>query len=146
MENAGEVWERNYRRKKLLILGVATLLAGLAPLVIKAVGDQNVVFPGAFGRGWDLPLAVRAVIAMAYLGGLFLVGRWGWVAADEVRRSHLMSFWAATGYSVGITFFGFVLFGHDIPEADRLQMAFVVPVMLGLLFTVARWVREGYVP
>jgi hypothetical protein len=146
MENAGEVWERNYRRRKLLILGLAALLSGLAPLVIKVAGDEGVVFPSAaFGTGWHLPLAVRIVVAALFFGALGLGARWNWVASDEVRRSHLLSFWAATGMSVSLTFFGFMLFGRDIPVEARLPLAFILPIVMGLLFSIARWLRDGFV-
>jgi hypothetical protein len=146
MHNAGEVWERNYRRRKRLILCVVAVLAGLAPLVIKVAGDESVVFPGAtFGPGWHLPLSVRIVIAVLFFGALGLGARWNWVASDEVRRSHMLGFWAAIGISVGITFFGFMLFGRDIPEEARLRLAFLAPMAMGSLFAIARWFRDGFV-
>jgi hypothetical protein len=146
MQNAGEVWERNYRRRKLLILGLAAFLSGLAPVVIKVAGDESIVFPAAtFGPGWHLPLAVRIVVAAVFFGALGLGARWNWVASDEVRRSHLLSFWAATGMSVSLTFFGFMLFGRDIPEEARLPLAFFLPITMGLLFAIARWFRDGFV-
>jgi len=143
---AGEVWERNYRRRKLLILAVAALISGLAPVVIKIAGDENVVFPaGTFGSGWHLPLLARIALAVLFLGLLCLAARWNWVASDEVRRSHLLSFWAAIGFSLGLTFFGFMFFGQAIPAAARLPLAFMLPIVLGLLFSIARWLRDGYV-
>lgn len=145
MQNAGEVWERNYRRRKLLIMGVVAVLAGLAPFVVNAAGDENVVFGDALGPGWHLPLAARVVTAVVFFAALGLAARWNWVASDEVRRSHLLSFWAAIGMSVGLTFFGFMLFGHEIPEAARLPLAFFLPLAMGLLFSIARWFRDGYV-
>jgi hypothetical protein len=146
MQNAGEVWERNYRRKKLLILGLAALLSGLAPLVIKVAGDESVIFPSAsLGAGWHLPLAARIAIAVLFFGALGLGARWNWVASDEVRRSHLLSFWAATGMSVSITFLGYMMFGRDIPEDLRLPLAFFLPIAMGLLFAIARWLRDGFV-
>ncbi|MEO6359760.1 MAG: hypothetical protein ABIO43_04190 [Sphingomicrobium sp.] len=146
MDNVGEVWERNYRRRKLSILGLAALFSGLAPLVIKVAGDESVVFPFATVKSdWHLPLLPRIVIATLFLAGLALAARWNWVASDEVRRSHLLSFWAAIGMSVGITFFGFMFFGRDIPEAARLPLAFILPTAMGLLFAISRWLRDGFV-
>jgi hypothetical protein len=73
MHNAGEVWERNHRRRKLHILGLAALLSGLAPVVIKVARDESVVFPGAaFGPDWHLPLPVRIVVAALFFGALGL--------------------------------------------------------------------------
>ena len=146
MQNEGEVWERNYRRRKLLIMCVVAVLAGLAPLVIKVAGDESVVFPSAtFGPGWHLPLAARIAVAVLFLGALGLGARWNWMASDEVRRSHMLTFWAAIGISVGITFFVFMLFGREIPEDARLQLAFFMPMGLGALFAIARWFRDGFV-
>jgi hypothetical protein len=146
MHNAGEVLERRYRRRKLLIMGVIGLVSGLACVVVKVAGDESIVFPSAaFGPGWHLPLGVRIVVAVLFLGGLGLVARWNWVASDEVRRSHLLSFWAAIGISVGLTFFGFMLFGREIPEEARLPLAFFLPLGMGLLFSIARWLRDGFV-
>lgn len=146
MQNPGEVWERNYRRRRLLILGVIGLVSGLACVVVKVAGDESVVFPSAsFGPGWHLSLPVRILVAVLFFGGLGVVARWNWVTSDEVRRSHLLSFWAAMGVSVGVTFFGFMLFGRDIPEAARLPLAFFLPVVGGLLFSIARWFRDGFV-
>lgn len=146
MQNEGELWERNYRRRRLLILGVIGLVSGLACVVVKAAGDESVVFPSsALGPAWHLSLAVRILIATVFFAGLGFVARWNWVTSDEVRKSHLMTFWAAIGISVGITFFGFMLFGREIPEAARLPLAFFLPVGMGLLFSVARWLRDGFV-
>jgi hypothetical protein len=146
MQNEGEVWERNYRRRKLWIMCAVAVLAGLAPLVIKIAGDESVVFPGAtFGPAWHLPLALRIAVAVLFFGALGLGARWNWVASDEVRRSHMLSFWAAIGISVGITFFGFMLFGRDIPEESRLRLAFLLPMGMGSLFAIARWFRDGFV-
>jgi hypothetical protein len=146
MENAGEAQERNYRRRQLLILGVATVLAFLAPFVLVAIGDANVVFPDTTTSDWHLSLGARIAIAVVFFGALGLVGRWSWVASDEVRRSHILTFWAAIGVSVSITFFGFMLFGSEIPEPERLKLAFLLPIVMGTLFGVARWLRDGYVP
>jgi hypothetical protein len=68
-----------------------------------------------------------------------------WLISDEVRRSHLLSFWAAIGISVCLTFFAFMLFGRDIPEEARLPLAFIAPMVMGCLFSVARWLRDGFV-
>lgn len=146
MQNDGEVLERNYRRRKLLIMCVVALLSGLAPLVIKVAGDESVIFPsGTLGSGWHLPFSVRVGIAVLFFGAVGLGARWNWVASDEVRRSHMLSFWAAIGVSVGITFFGFIMFGRDIPEQARLQLAFLLPMVMGSVFAIARWFRDGFV-
>jgi hypothetical protein len=146
MQNPGELWERNYRRRRLLILGVIGVVSGLACVVIKAAGDESVVFPfDGLGPAWHLPFAVRIVIAALFFAGLGLVARWNWLASDEVRRSHLLSFWAAIGISVGITFLGFMLFGREIPQEARLPLAFFLPLGMGLLFSVGRWLRDGFV-
>ena len=146
MQNNGEAWERNYRRRKQLIMCVIVLLSALAPLVIKVAGDESVIFPpGALGSGWHLPLPLRIGIAVLFFGALGLGARWNWVASDEVRRSHIQSFWAAIGISVGITFFGFLLFGRDIPEEVRLPLAFLLPLGMGSFFAIARGFRDGFV-
>lgn len=145
MENVGESLERSQRRKRLLILGVCAVLSGLAPVVMKVAGDQNVIFPGSLGAGWSLPLGARVAVFLVFFGTLSLVARWNWVSSDEVRRSHLLSFWAAIGWSLSATFVVFMLFGRDIPEAARLPAAFFAPIGLGLLFSVARWMRDGFV-
>jgi hypothetical protein len=146
MQNAGEVWELKYRRRKQLILGVALLVSGLACVVIKIAGDESVIFPSApFGPAWHVSLAVRILVAVLFFGALGLVARWNWLASDEVRRSHMLSFWAAIGFSVGITFFGFMLFGREIPEEARLPLAFFLPLGLGTLFALVRWIRDGFV-
>jgi hypothetical protein len=146
MQKAGEVWERNYRRRKLVILAMVGAVSALAPVVIKMAGEGNVVFPsGAFGSVWHLPLVLRILVAAAFISLLGLGARWNWLVSDEVRRAHLLSFWAAIGFSVGLTFFGFILFGRAIPEAARLPLAFMLPVGMGLLFSIARWLRDGFV-
>jgi hypothetical protein len=146
MQNEGEIWERNYRRRKLLIKCVVLVLAALTPLVIKVAGDESVLFPaGTWGPGWHLPLALRIGIAVLFFGILGLGARWNWVVSDEVRRSHILSFWAAIGISVGITFIGFMLFGHDIPAESRLRLAFLLPMGMGSVFAIARWFRDGFV-
>ena len=121
--NVGEAWERNYRRRRLLILGVIGIVSGLACVVVKVAGDESVVFPDTFGPGWQLPLAARIGVAILFFGGLGVVARWNWLSSDEVRRSHLLSFWAATGISVSLTFFIYMLFGREIPESARLPLA-----------------------
>jgi hypothetical protein len=145
MDNRGEILERNYRRKKLLILGLCAVLSGLAPVVMKAAGNENVVFPVDLGPGWHLSFATRVAVFVALLGALSLAARWNWVASDEVRRSHMLGFWAAIGWSLAATFVVFMLFGRDIPEAERLHVAFFAPIAMGLLFAIARWVRDGFV-
>jgi hypothetical protein len=146
MENAGEIWERNYRRRKLAIMGLVVVMAGLAPVVIKVAGNESVLFPDAtFGPGWDVSLPVRILVAALFFGCLAAGARWNWLSSDEVRRSHVLSFWAATGVSVSLTFFGYMLFGEDIPEPLRLPLAFMIPIGMGLLFSIARWFREGFV-
>ena len=145
MENPGEILERKYRRKKLLILAVCAILSGLAPVVMKVAGNENVVFPVDLGPGWHLSFAARVGVFVALLGSLSLAARWKWVASDEVRRSHMLSFWAAIGWSLSATFVAFMLFGRDIPEAERLHVAFFAPIAMGLLFSIARWLRDGYV-
>jgi hypothetical protein len=146
MQNVGEVWERNYRRRKQLILGVALLVSILGCVVLKVAGDESVVFPsGTVGPAWHLSLPVRIVIAALFVGGLGLVARWNWLASDEVRRSHMLSFWAAIGISVGLTYFGFMLFGREIPQDARLRVAFMMPMVGGVLFSAARWLRDGFV-
>lgn len=147
MQQNGEELERGYRSRKVRIMIVAALLSGLSPLVIGIIGEQGAVFPvGAFPTfGVKLPLVVRLAIALTFIGGLLLVARWNWQSSDEVRRSHLLSFWAAIGISVSLTFLGFAMFGNVIPAAARLPLAFIIPIALGLLFAIARWMREGYV-
>jgi hypothetical protein len=145
MENNGESLERNYRRKKLLILGVCAMLSVLGAVVMKVAGNENVIVPLAHGPRWDLSLVARLAVFVVLFGTFSLLARWNWVASDEVRRSHMLGFWAATGWSLPATFVAFVLFGRDIPEADRLQVAFFAPMAMGLLFAVARWLRDGYV-
>jgi hypothetical protein len=130
----------------MLIMGVVAILSGLSCVVVKVAGDESVVFPDAsFGPGWHLPLAARILVAILFFAGLGIVARWNWLASDEVRRSHMLSFWAAIGISVGITFFGFMLFGRDIPEEARLPLAFIAPMIMGCVFSVARWIRDGFV-
>jgi hypothetical protein len=145
MDNIGEIRERNYRRKKLLILGVCAMLSGLGPIVMKVAGNENVIFPLNLGPGWDLSLVTRVAVFVVFFAILSLVVRWKWVASDEVRRSHMLSFWAAIGWSLPATFVVFMMFGRDIPEADRLQVAFFAPITMGLLFSIARWLRDGFV-
>lgn len=146
MEDAGEKWQRKQGRKKLAILLVIVLLSGLAPFVIQIAGDQGVVFHHA-AKHWGphLPPAVRIVIAVAFFGGLAFVARWNWLASDEVRRSHIVSYWAAIGISVSLTFFGFLMFGRAIPEDDRLQVAFLAPLVLGSVISGLRSWRDGFV-
>ena len=145
MQN-GEALERNHRRRKLLIMCVVLLLSGLAALVVKIAGNENVLFhPGAPDSGSHLPLAVRIGVAVLLFGALGLGARWNWLASDEVRRSHMLSFWAAIGISVGITFVGFLLFGRDIPEEARLRLAFFLPMVMGSAFAIARWFRDGVI-
>ena len=127
MENTGESLERSRTRKRLLILGVCAVLSGLAPVVMKVAGDQNVIFPGGLAAGWNLPLVARVGVFLVFFGALSLVARWNWVTSDEVRRSHLLSFWAAIGWSLSATFVAFMLFGRDIPDAARLPTAFFAP-------------------
>jgi hypothetical protein len=145
MDNPGEILERRYRRKKLLIFGVCAMLAGLAPVVMKAAANENVVFPVNLGPGWHLSFAARIAVFVALFGALSLAARWNWVASDEVRRSHILSFWAAIGWSLSATFVVFMLFGRDIPEAERLHVAFFAPIWMGVLFSIARWLRQGFV-
>lgn len=145
MENAGEGLERAYRRKRLFILGVCAVLSGLAPVGMMVAGSQNVIFPDGLGPGWNWTLPARIAVFAIVILGLSLVARWNWVTSDEVRRSHLLSFWAAIGWSLGATFVVFMFFGRDIPEAARLRVAFFAPVVLGVLFSIARWFRDGYV-
>lgn len=145
IENTGESLERSHRRKRLLILGVCAILSGLAPVVMKVAGNQNVIFPETFGPGWDLPIAARIAVFVVFFGALSLVARWNWLSSDEVRRSHLLSFWAAIGWGLSATFVVFMLFGRDIPESARLPFAFFAPIGLGLLFSVMRWFRDGFV-
>jgi hypothetical protein len=145
MENFGETWERSNRRKRLLILGVCAVLSGLAPVVMKVAGNQNIIFPGSLGPGWDLPLMTRVAVFLIFFATLSLVARWNWLTSDEVRRSHLLSFWAAIGWSLSATFVVFMLFGRDIPEAARLPVVFFAPIGMGLLFSIARWLRDGFV-
>ena len=144
--DTGEAWERGYRRRKMLIMGIVAILSALSCVVVKVAGDESVIFPGAsFGHSWHLPLAARIVVAILFFGGLGIVARWNWLASDEVRRSHMLSFWAAIGISVGVTFFGFMLFGRYIPEHARLQLAFTAPMIMGCLFSLGRWIRDGFV-
>ena len=146
MNNHGELRERNYRRRRLLILGLSALLSGLAPFVVKIAGDENVMFPAeVFGHGWHLPIAIRICVGVLFIGTLSLGARWNWVSSDEVGRSHIQSFWAAIGVSVGLTFFGYMLFGREIPEVARLPLAFFLPIVMGLVFAIARWFRDGFV-
>jgi len=145
MENIGESLERGHRRKRLLILAVCAVLSGLAPVVMKVAGDQNVIFPNGLGAGWNLPLVARIGLFLVFFGTLSLVARWNWATSDEVRRSHLLGFWAAVGWSLCATFVVFMFFGRDIPQAARLPVAFFAPIGLGLLFSVARWLRDGFV-
>ena len=51
-----------------------------------------------------------------------------------------------TGNITTATFIGFVLFGQYIPEVDRLRLAFELPITMGGIFIVARWLRDGYAP
>ena len=145
MENTGESLERSHRRKRLLILGVCAVLSGLAPVVMKVAGNQNVIFPQTFGPGWNLSIMARVAVFVAFFGALVLVARWNWLTSDEVRRSHLLGFWAAIGWSLSAMFVVFMLFGRDIPESARLPVAFFAPIGLGLLFSIVRWFRDGFV-
>jgi hypothetical protein len=130
----------------MLIMIVAAIVSGLAVVVVKVAGDESVVFPGAsFGSAWHLPLPARIGVAVLFFAGLGIVARWNWLASDEVRRSHMLSFWAAIGISVGVTFFGFMLFGRYIPEDSRLPLAFIAPMTMRVLFAAVRWIRDGFV-
>lgn len=147
MENTGEGWVRGNRRKKLVILAMIALLAFFAPRVMELVSDKGIMFPAEFGSTAEqqLPLAGRIAVGAALLVAMWLLARWNWRISDEVRRAHLMRFWAAIGLAIPPTFFVFLMFGSFIPEAFRLLLAFTVPLAIGLLFQLARSVRYGFV-
>ncbi len=145
MENTGESLERTQRRKRFFVLGVCAVLSSLAPVVMKVAGSENVIFPQTFAPGWNLPIMARVAVFVAFFGTLVVVARWNWLTSDEVRRSHLLSFWAAIGWSLSATFVVFMLFGRDIPESARLPVAFFAPIGLGVLFSIVRWLRDGFV-
>ncbi|TCM20757.1 hypothetical protein EDF56_102420 [Novosphingobium sp. PhB165] len=147
MSRADEKWERSYKRRKLALFGLAVLLSCLMPVVIGIAGDEGAVFPKRIypSYGIHLPLPARIAVALAFAICLGLLARLNWRASDEVRRAHMLAFGAATGRAVGFTFFGFLMFGNEIPEAARLPLAFLLPIMAGLAFVVTRWFRDGYV-
>jgi hypothetical protein len=147
MKNPGEDRERESRNRRLLILGLGALIAIVATYVLGIAGTADSAFPHPLlpGLALYLSLGSRIVVTVVVLAALALVARLNWNSSDEVGRSRILGLWAATGVSVCVTFFGFLMFGSFIPPADRLQLAFVLPCAGGLLFAVARWLRDGYV-
>ena len=145
--NRGEQWERANRRKKIAVLGVAALLGGMSPLILAVAGDESVVLPAAAAPDlhFHLPVAARLLVTLVFLGGLGIVARYNWHISDEVRRSHLLSFWAAIGLSVTITFLAYLMLGSFIPEPARLPLAFILPFAAGCLFAIVRWIKDGFV-
>jgi len=146
MTRTGEDLERSYRRGRLTahVLTLALGLVVAAALTIAGVDGVISGHPGETGHPAGLieRIAVGVVLTVLLLG----VARWNWNHSDEVRRSHMVSFWAAMGFSLGLTFFGFVLFGEMIPMNLRLPLAFFTPMLMGCLFSLGRWLRDGYAP